>query len=69
VTCLFSAVGADLKGRLRSGESDEQLSEFVTGIWRERADRYSETRLVQMNSPSGYTPQNRKKIEMISLGG
>jgi cyclic pyranopterin phosphate synthase len=69
VTCLFSGVRADLKSRLRSGESDEQLSEFVTGIWRKRADRYSETRLAQMNSPSGYTPQNRKKIEMISLGG
>ena len=69
VTCLFSDVGADLKGRLRSGESDEQLSEFVTGIWQRRTDRYSETRLIQMNSPSGYTPQNRKKIEMISLGG
>ena len=69
VTCLFADVGADLKGRLRSGESDEQLSEFVTDIWQKRADRYSETRLIQMNSPSGYTPQNRKKIEMISLGG
>jgi cyclic pyranopterin phosphate synthase len=69
VTCLFSDVGADLKSRLRSGESDEQLSEFVTGIWRKRADRYSETRLIQMNSPSGYMPQKRKKMEMISLGG
>ena len=69
VTCLFSDVGADLKGRLRSGDSDEQLSEFVAGIWQRRADRYSETRLIQMNSPSGYTPQNRRKIEMISLGG
>jgi cyclic pyranopterin phosphate synthase len=69
VTCLFSDVGADLKTRLRSGETDEQLSEFVRSIWQKRADRYSETRLIQMNSPSGYTPQNRKKIEMISLGG
>jgi cyclic pyranopterin phosphate synthase len=55
--------------RVRSGETDEQLRQFITDIWQNRADRYSETRLVQMNSPSGYTPQNRKKIEMISLGG
>lgn len=69
VTCLFSDTGSDLKNLLRSGATDDQVTEFVTGIWQQRADRYSETRLVQMNSPSGYTPQSRKKIEMISLGG
>lgn len=69
VTCLFSDVGADLKSLLRSDASDEQLSGFITDIWQKRADRFSETRLLQMNSPSGYTPQKRKKIEMISLGG
>jgi cyclic pyranopterin phosphate synthase len=69
VTCLFSDSGADLKALLRDDASDEDLAEFVRGIWEQREDRYSETRLVQMNSPSGYVPQSRKKIEMISLGG
>lgn len=69
VTCLFSDSSSDLKNLLRSDVTDEQLKEFVVGIWQQRDDRYSETRLVQMNSPSGYTPQSRKKIEMISLGG
>ena len=69
VTCLFSDTGADLKKRLRSKATDDEISGFIQEIWRKRDDRYSETRLAQMNSPSGYTPQGRKKIEMISLGG
>lgn len=69
VTCLFSEVGADIKGKLRSEATDEELAAFVSGIWSKRTDRYSETRLSAMNSPSGYVPQKHKKIEMISLGG
>ena len=68
VTCLFSSVGHDLKARLRSGASDEELFDFIAGIWRVRNDRYSAERLEAMRS-SAYDPKNHKKIEMITLGG
>ena len=68
VTCLFSQVGHDLKGLLRSGASDDEILKFVEGIWQKRDDRYSDERLKAMLS-SSYDPKSRKKIEMISLGG
>ncbi|HEY6198140.1 MAG TPA: GTP 3',8-cyclase MoaA [Candidatus Binatia bacterium] len=68
VTCLFSSVGHDLKTRLRSGASDEELFDFIAGIWRVRNDRYSAERLEAMRS-SAYDPKTHKKIEMITLGG
>ncbi len=69
VTCLFSEAGADLKGLLRQGASDQELAEFIRAVWEKRADRYSEERLDAMNSPQGYDAASRRKIEMISLGG
>lgn len=68
VTCLFSQVGHDLKGILRNGSTDEALSEFVSGIWEKRKDRYSAERLEALRS-STYDPKHHKKIEMITLGG
>ncbi len=68
VTCLFSQVGHDLKALLRGGSTDQEISEFVSGIWRQRNDRYSDERLEALQS-STYDPKRRKKIEMITLGG
>jgi cyclic pyranopterin phosphate synthase len=68
VTCLFSGVGHDLKAKLRSGATDEELDEFISKIWSARTDRYSADRLAALNS-SNYDPKSHKKIEMISLGG
>ena len=68
VTCLFSQVGHDLKVLLRSGSTDQEISDFITGIWTQRKDRYSAERLEALRS-STYDPKNRKKIEMITLGG
>ena len=68
VTCLFSDVGHDLKAKLRSGASDEEIGDFIAKIWSARADRYSADRLAALNS-SNYDPKSHKKIEMISLGG
>ncbi|HEY1371061.1 MAG TPA: GTP 3',8-cyclase MoaA [Candidatus Binatia bacterium] len=68
VTCLFSSVGHDLKARLRSGASDDELFDHIAGIWRVRNDRYSAERLEAMRS-SNYDPKTHKKIEMITLGG
>ncbi|MFN8005815.1 MAG: GTP 3',8-cyclase MoaA [Terriglobia bacterium] len=69
VTCLFSETGHDLKRLLRSGASDQELLASIRSVWEHRSDRYSDERLRAMNSPKGYDPSERKKIEMISLGG
>jgi cyclic pyranopterin phosphate synthase len=69
VTCLFSEKGNDLKARLRSGASDDEILEFVRAVWMKRSDRYSDERLEAMKSAKGYIAGNHKKIEMISLGG
>ena len=68
VTCLFSETGHNLKGLLRSGASDDDLTEFIRSVWSNRTDRYSDQRLEAMNSAQGYRP-SRNKIEMITLGG
>jgi cyclic pyranopterin phosphate synthase len=60
-TCLFSAVGHDLREPLRSGESDAALAERVAAIWGARDDRYSERRA----AATSHLP----KIEMFALGG
>jgi len=69
VTCLFSQIGHDLKGLLRNGSADEDILEFLAGVWSKRADRYSDERLEAMQSSTGYNPKRHKKIEMITLGG
>jgi GTP 3',8-cyclase len=68
VTCLFSGIGHDVKGLLRGGATDEEISKFIVSIWEKRADRYSAERLEALRS-ANYDPKNHKKIEMISLGG
>jgi GTP 3',8-cyclase len=68
VTCLFSQVGHDLKALLRTGVADEQILEFISGIWQKRKDRYSDERLEALQA-SNYDPKQNKKIEMITLGG
>jgi GTP 3',8-cyclase len=60
-TCLFSAVGHDLRDSVRSGESDEALAALVAGIWAGRDDRYSERRAA--------ATERLPKIEMFALGG
>ena len=60
-TCLFSAVGHDLRAPLRSGDSDADLAERITTIWAGRDDRYSERRAA--------ATEHLPKIEMFALGG
>lgn len=69
VTCLFAGKGADLKTPLRDGEDDAQLAERIANVWKKRTDRYSEQRLVALQSAAGYRAEDHEKIEMISLGG
>lgn len=65
-TCLFAAVGHDLKGPLRSGESDEQVAKRIQDLWRVRADRYSEERSEALRRGS-FVPAD--KVEMFRIGG
>lgn len=62
-TCLFAAQGRDMKTLLRSGASDAQIQKELTGIWRRRADRYSELRTEET------AVLNQPKAEMSRLGG
>ena len=69
VTCLFSAVGHDLKSLIRNGADDATLVSVITSIWSARTDRYSDERLTAMHSAGGYQAKAHHKIEMITLGG
>ncbi len=60
-TCLFATVGTDLRGPLRAGATDTELSGLVREMWTARTDRYSETRSL--------LPAPRRKIEMSYIGG
>ena len=60
-TCLFASQGLDLKGPLRHGASDEELTRLIEGRWAIRTDRYSEQRA---NRGSDLLP-----VEMSYIGG
>jgi GTP 3',8-cyclase len=60
-TCLFAARGTDLRAPLRAGASDEELADRLTGVWRRRADRYSEVR--------GAQTRDLPRVEMSHIGG
>ena len=54
---------------MRSGATDEELTQFIGAVWQKRNDRYSDERLEALHSIQGYQSKDHKKIEMISLGG
>jgi cyclic pyranopterin phosphate synthase len=60
-TCLFGAVGHDLRTPLRAGATDAELAAEVAGLWSRRTDRYSEVR--------GSATRARSKVEMSYIGG
>ena len=60
-TCLFAATGHDVRTTLRSGATDDELDELLAGMWRARADRYSELR--------ARTTRSSSRIEMSYIGG
>jgi len=64
-TCLFADHGHDLRALMRGGGSDEDLSEAMALIWRERVDRYSELR----SANTGELRSTGKRIEMSYIGG
>jgi GTP 3',8-cyclase len=60
-TCLFASDGHDVRALLRRGNSDEEISAFLSARWTARRDRYSELRHRD-------TAQLRK-VEMSYVGG
>ena len=65
-TCLFASAGHDLRGLLRAGASDEELSQRIQGIWTTRDDRYSELRAAQTD---GLESLRAGRVEMSHIGG
>ncbi|HEU4857713.1 MAG TPA: GTP 3',8-cyclase MoaA [Rhodanobacteraceae bacterium] len=62
-TCLFAALGANLRDLLRNAADDDAILARIAGIWGGRRDRYSELRSQQTPGVA------RKKIEMSYIGG
>jgi cyclic pyranopterin phosphate synthase len=60
-TCLFAVKGHDFRDLMRSGASDDQLSQEIARVWGKRADRYSELRSENTLS--------LPKVEMSHIGG
>jgi len=63
-TCLFATQGTDLVNLIRKKElSEGDLTQYITGIWNHRGDRYSELRTEISKQ------RLEKKIEMSYIGG
>jgi cyclic pyranopterin phosphate synthase len=60
-TCLFATQGHDLRALLRSGATDEEITDSITAVWTERTDRYSDLRSEET--------AGLHKIEMSFIGG
>lgn len=60
-TCLFAVKGYDLRELLRSGATDEEISQVIARVWGKRDDRYSEIRSENTIS--------LPKVEMSHIGG
>lgn len=63
-TCLFATQGTDLLGPLRNGADDNDLSDILSRIWLQRADRYSELRRTDVAEAHA-----QSKVEMYRIGG
>ena len=60
-TCLFATSGHDLRDLLRSGVTDDALTDALRVIWNGRSDRYSDLRTLET--------VELPKVEMSFIGG
>ncbi len=60
-TCLFTTVGHDMSGLIRSGSKTDEITRAISEVWTRRKDRYSEER------SSG--PLSLPRVEMSYIGG
>jgi len=63
-TCLFATTGISLRDPLRNGATDAELTDIMSRIWLQRADRYSELR-----RPKVAEAHAQSKVEMYRIGG
>ena len=63
-TCLFANQGTDLRESLRNDADEEELTDILSQIWLQRADRYSELR-----RPEVAEAHVLRKVEMYRIGG
>jgi len=63
-TCLFAQTGTDLRGPLRAGVDDTELTRLIRGTWTNRTDRYSEQRMILRQRATA-----APKVEMNYIGG
>jgi GTP 3',8-cyclase len=63
-TCLFTALGWDVLGCVRSGADEGELRTYLSRVWAGRRDRYSDERAELLASGTV-----RSKAEMSYLGG
>jgi cyclic pyranopterin phosphate synthase len=67
-TCLFASTGHDLRGPLRAGIADGELTDLISAVWRVRDDRYSELRSLA-TVPAGTAAADPNRVEMSRIGG
>lgn len=60
-TCLFAVKGHDFRDLIRSGATEDEISQKIARIWGARGDRYSELRSENTIS--------LPKVEMSHIGG
>ena len=60
-TCLFANEGTNLLKLVRAGQSDQQLTQLLQILWKNRDDQYSFNRTKNQS--------NTSKIEMNHIGG
>ena len=60
-TCLFATHGHNLRVLLRGDADDGEIRQFLSGLWGQREDRYSEIRSSET--------VDIKKVEMSYIGG
>jgi cyclic pyranopterin phosphate synthase len=68
-TCLFASIGHDLRGPIRAGATDQELSDQIAAIWRARDDRYSELRTRATETGRGLAMVDPARVEMSRIGG
>lgn len=61
-TCLFAASGYDIRELVRNGLSDQELTDAIGSVWRNRTDQYSIDRTLSK-------PNGKRKVEMSYIGG
>lgn len=68
-TCLFANEGHDLRGPVRSGATDDELLELISGVWAARSDRYSELRALATRRELPILALDPNRVEMSRIGG